>query len=118
MLWFKYTHDYFGLNIHKHKVKIDIYSAYASRRLCPSTQKKQFYRISGYDQRAESLVHCKIKKGQSLQICVFMEEQEEILFIWVPVYKYVFKTSLDSMHRPRKNIQNYSNDHNVIVYVS
>lgn len=33
-----------------------------------------------------------------------MEEQEKILFIWVPVSKCVFKTRLDSMHGPRKKI--------------
>lgn len=47
-----------------------------------------------------------------------MEEQEEILFIWVSVCKCVFETSLDSMHQPRKNIEIWSNDHNVIVYVA
>lgn len=86
MLWFKYAHDYFGLNVHKHKAKIDIYPAYNSHRLCLSTQKKkQFYHISSYGQRARSLVHCKIKMGQILQICIMMEQQEEILFTWVSV---------------------------------
>lgn len=44
-----------------------------------------------------------------MQICVLMEEQEERLFIWVSAYKCVFKTSLDSMHQPRKNIEICSN---------
>jgi len=29
MPWFKHAHDYSGLNTHKRKVKIEIYSVYA-----------------------------------------------------------------------------------------
>lgn len=95
MLWLKYAHDYSGLNIHEHKVKIEIYSAYTSRRLCPSTQKKVIVLHMWLWSKGIKLSMLQgLKEDKFWKFVFWWRNTKEIVFILVSVYKCIVKTSL------------------------